>query len=269
MAFLRHVLCTLALVGVVGSALADVGSLLDQAIAGEHRAAAHKARDVYRHPRETLLFFGLEPQMQVIEMLPGGEAWYTEILAPVLREQGRLVTVMLPPDAPPPYARKQFELFNAKLDAAPELYDRIERRTMPRDPMVLGPAGSADMVLTFRNTHGWIRAGQFDDVYTAIFEVLKSGGILGIEQHRAPDDWDPNAKAKTGYVPEKFMIEQLELIGFKLEGKSEINANPKDTKDYPDGVWTLPPGYALGDKDRAKYEAIGESDRMTLKFRKP
>ncbi|MBM4227202.1 MAG: class I SAM-dependent methyltransferase [Gammaproteobacteria bacterium] len=269
MAFLRTVLCTLTLIAVVGFAQADVGTFLEQAITGEHRAAAHKARDSQRHPKETLMFFGLEPQMQVIEMLPGAEAWYTEILAPVLREQGRLVTVMLPPDAPPPYARKQYELFNAKLDAAPALYDRIERRTMPRDPLVLGPAGSADMVLTFRNTHGWIRAGQFDDVYKAIFEVLKSGGILGIEQHRAPDDWDADAKAKTGYVPEKFMIEQLELIGFKLEGKSEINANPKDTKDYPDGVWTLPPSYALGDKDRAKYEAIGESDRMTLKFRKP
>lgn len=269
MGILHRTLWALVLVACAGLAQADVAPLLEKAINGEHRDAAHKARDKYRHPKETLMFFGLEPGMQVIEMLPGAEAWYTEILAPVLREQGRLVTVMLPPDAPPPYARKQFELFNAKLDAAPALYDRVERRTMTRDPIMLGPAGSADMVLTFRNTHGWIRAGQFDDVYKAIFDVLKPGGILGIEQHRGHDDWDPNAKAKTGYVPEKFMIEQLELIGFKLEGKSEINANPADTKDYPDGVWTLPPSYALGDKDRAKYEAIGESDRMTLKFRKP
>ncbi|MEN9726104.1 MAG: hypothetical protein RL434_470 [Pseudomonadota bacterium] len=269
MTFLRRALCSLALMGLFGMAQADIAPLLDQAISAEHRSAANKARDKYRHPKETLMFFGLEPQMQVIELLPGGEAWYTEILAPVLREKGRLVTVMLPPDAPPPYARKQFELFNAKLDAAPALYDRVERRTMPRNPLVLGPAGSADMVLTFRNTHGWIRGGQFDDVYKAIFDVLKPGGILGIEQHRGQDDWDPDAKAKTGYVPEKFMIEQLELIGFKLDGKSEINANPADTKDYADGVWTLPPSYARGDKDRAKYEAIGESDRMTLKFRKP
>lgn len=257
------------MMGMGSGVRADVAAALDAAIAGAHRAPAAKARDAWRHPRETLLFFGLREDMQVIEMLPGGEAWYTEILAPVLRDHGKLVTITLPPVAPPAYAPKQYQLFNARLDATPAVFDKVERRTLGGEPLSLGPAGSADMVVTFRNTHGWIRGGQFDDVYKAIFEVLKPGGVLGIEQHRGADDWDANEKAKTGYVPEKFMIEQLELIGFRYEEKSEINANPKDTKDYPDGVWTLPPTLVLGAKDADRYRAIGESDRMTLRFRKP
>ncbi len=137
------------------------------------------------------------------------------------------------------------------------------------DAIDLGPAGSADMVVTFRSTHNWIRNGQLDAVYKAIFAVLKPGGVLGIEQHRARADADPAKAAETGYVPEPYLIAYLEKLGFKLVGKSEINANSKDTKDYAKGVWTLPPNLALGEQDREKYVAIGESDRMTLKFVKP
>jgi len=248
---------------------ADAGALLDSAIARNHRAAGHAARDQYRHPKETLLFFGLKPEMTVIEMLPGGEAWYTEILAPALRDHGKLVTVTPPGDHPREYYRKSFADFNAKLDATPAVYDKVDRRTMGEPPIVLGPANSADMVVTFRSTHNWIRGDQLDAVYKAIFEVLKPGGVLGIEQHRGKDDWDAKAKAESGYVPEAFLIKYLESVGFRLEGRSEINANPKDTKDYAKGVWTLPPSLALGAQDRDKYVAIGESDRMTLKFSKP
>ena len=248
---------------------ADTGALLDTALAGAQRDAAHKARDQYRHPKETLLFFGLEPQMRVIEMLPGGEGWFTEVLAPVLRDTGKLVTVTPPADAPVDYLREHYTQLNAKFDADPATYSKVERRTMSPAKIDLGAAGSADMVVTFRATHNWIRGKQIDAVYKAIFEVLKPGGILGIEQHRARQGTDPAAVAEKGYVPEAYLVKYLESVGFKLEGKSEINANPKDTKDYPEGVWTLPPTLRLGEKDRDKYLAIGESDRMTLKFRKP
>ncbi len=252
-----------------GAAAADIAAALEAALAGAHRAPGHAARDVYRHPKETLMFFGLEPTMHVIEMLPGGEAWYTELLAPVLREQGKLITVTPPGDHPREYFRKSFADFNAKLDATPAVYDKVERRTMGEPPISLGEPASVDMVVTFRSTHNWIRGGQFESVYKAIFEVLKPGGVLGIEQHRAAEGGDVLKQANAGYVAERYLIDQLEALGFKFEGQSQVNANPRDTKNYAEGVWTLPPTLALGDKDREKYLAIGESDRMTLKFRKP
>ena len=242
---------------------------LDAALAGAQRSADHRARDAFRHPKETLLFFGLEPTMHVVEMLPGAEGWYSEILAPVLRDHGLLVAVTPPADSAVDYLRAQFTKFKAKLGAEPTVYDKVEQRFLTKDKIDLGAPGSADMVVTFRATHNWIRGGQLERVYKAIFDVLKPGGILGIEQHRAVAGADPAIEAEHGYVPEAYLIQYLQSLGFKLEAKSEINANPKDTKDYPKGVWTLPPTYVLGDVDRAKYAAIGESDRMTLKFRKP
>jgi predicted methyltransferase len=246
----------------------DAATALDAAIAGNHRIEAHRMRDAYRHPKETLLFFGLDPRMTVLEMLPGGEGWYTEILAPVLRDNGKLITVTPPLDSNSEYLRKSTQTFNSKLDALPAVYARVERRTMGGKALELGPPNSADMVVTFRSTHNWIRGGQFDAVYRAIHAVLKPGGILGIEQHRGNPGDDAMAKAGSGYVPEDYVIRELEGLGFRFEGKSEINANPKDTKDYADGVWTLPPVLRLGERDRARYVAIGESDRMTLKFSK-
>ncbi len=239
---------------------------LDTLLAGTQRSAEHRARDQYRHPGETLDFFGLLPSMTVIEILPGADGWYTEILAPLLRAQGKLITVTQPRDPDQAYFRQTFDTFNAKLDAAPDVYDKVERRILGE---ALGSRDSADMVLAMRTTHNWIGNGELDARYKAILAVLKPGGILGIEQHRGADDGDPVITARSGYVSERFLIVHLESLGFRFMKKSEINANPRDTKDYPRGVWALPPGLALGAQDRAKYLAIGESDRMTLKFIKP
>ena len=264
-----RLLTALALVATTCAAPAGEADSLASVTAGSQRSEANRARDAYRHPVETLEFFGIAPTMNVVEILPG-EGWYTEILAPYLKPAGKLAIAGYDAASSNDYQRRSATALNAKLDAAPDLDDAVERRVMwQADGVTLGPAGSADMVLTFRNSHNWLNDGVMEAVYRACFDVLKSGGVLGIEQHRAMAGADPAQSAKNGYVPEDYLIGVLEGIGFKLAGKSEVNANPRDTKDYPDGVWTLPPVLRLGDVDRARYVAIGESDRMTLKFVKP
>lgn len=241
---------------------------LDAAIAGAHRSEDNRARDQYRHPKETLEFCGIEPDMTVVELSPGG-GWYSEILAPYLREQGQLVAGA--PSAEGSRARYHAR-FQEFLQTQPELYDRITVATFdPPEPIDLGAAGSADMVVTFRNTHGWIGDDAEEEAYGAAFEVLEPGGIFCVVQHRAPEDDDatPQARAETGYVKQSYVVSVAEEAGFELQETSEINANPDDTADHPEGVWTLPPAMRLGDQDRERYEAIGESDRMTLRFVKP
>lgn len=233
------------------------------------RSPEHIARNVYRHPAETLAFFGLEDDMTVIEALPG-ELWYTEILAPVLRDKGKLIAAGFDMNAKGivDYQRKAQELLVGRIANEPAIFGKVGIATLsPPDGIDLGAPGSADMVVTFRSTHGWLNGGVADQVYKAFFDVLKSGGVLGIEQHRAGPK--TNREAFSGYVPEETVIAIAEKAGFVLEARSEINANPKDTADHSAGVWTLPPTLRLGDQDRDKYLAIGESDRMTLKFRKP
>ncbi|MCY1057749.1 methyltransferase [Nannocystis sp. SCPEA4] len=246
---------------------------LKAAIAGPQRSAENRARDQYRHPLETLLFFGLKKDMTVVELWPGGGGWFTEILAPTLRDSGKLITTNFdtggPADA---YQTRSGNKFKEKLAGAPEVYDKVEVVTVT-DPttLVLAPEGSVDLVVTFRNTHNWVEDNIDGAIYGAAFKALKSGGVLGVEAHRGkpgPVD-DPKKTAETGYLPEDWVVARIESYGFKLQARSEINANPKDTKDYEKGVWTLPPSLELGDKDRDKYTAIGESDRMTLKFVKP
>jgi predicted methyltransferase len=244
-------------------------ALIDEVLAGTHREQTNRARDAYRHPKETLMFFGMRPEMTVVEILPG-RGWYTEILAPMLRDQGKLVVSSFGEDHPNDYLRGLHVELMRKLDANETVYDRVERRVMQTGKVIdLGPSGSADMVVTFRNTHNWIRFSGIEEIYRAIYDVLKPNGILGVVQHRGRDDWDPRASADQGYVPQTYLIEFLEGLGFVFVAASEINANPRDTKDHPEGVWTLPPTYRLGDTDREKYAAIGESDRMTLRFIKP
>lgn len=248
---------------------------LDTALAGAHRSADDKARDSHRNPKQTLAFFGLRHDMTVVEMWPGG-GWYTDILAPTLAAEGRLYTAHFDVNSMLRFGRRSLGGFLTKLAEKPELYRAV--RVTPLDHPATGPvapAGSADLVLIFRNVHSWLR-GYFDDVdfATLAFEqaylALKPGGVLGVVQHRWPDpETEDETTASTGYVSQAKVIALAEAAGFQLAGSSEINANPKDAHVHPKGVWTLPPRLAMGDVDRAKYQAIGESDRMTLKFVKP
>jgi predicted methyltransferase len=245
--------------------------LLDQAIAGHHREAKNVARDVYRHPKETLLFFGLKPGMTVVEIWPGG-GWYTEILAPVLHDKGKLYEASFAGQlkAAPDLRREIERDFRKKLAQRPEIYDRIIHTELQApEYTAIAPRGSADLVLTFRNVHNWAKDGSADAAFKVFYDVLKPGGILGVSDHRAKPGTPFEDMIRNGYVTEDYVIELAQRAGFRLAAKSEINANPKDTKDHPKGVWTLPPTLRLGDQDREKYLAIGESDRMTLKFLKP
>ncbi|MEP7125607.1 MAG: methyltransferase [Byssovorax sp.] len=242
------------------------------ALAGPQRPAKERARDVFRHPFEVLTFFGLRDDMTVVELNPG-EGWFTAVLAPTLRDRGKLFVTNGDPAGDPTSERTKNALsLLARFAAFPGAFDKVKPIVVhPKEDVVLGPPESADMVVTFRNLHNWIGNGNIDPMLASMFKVLKHGGILGVTDHRAGPDAGTDAKTvgDTGYVPEAFAIKIIEAAGFKLAGKSEVNANPKDTKDYPKGVWTLPPSYELGDVDHARYEAIGESDRMTLRFVKP
>lgn len=242
-----------------------------QALAnGNHRAEGHRDRNVFRHPAETLAFFGLEDDMVVVEISPGGQGWYTEILAPFLKERGKLYAASYDPESSVEYFRVNAKRFSDKLAADPENYGKVIVTILaPPEKLDIAPAGSADMVLTFRNVHNWMRGGYVEEVFDAFYKVLKPGGILGVVQHRGDPNTPQDPSGVRGYVNEDYVIALVERAGFKLVDSSEINANPRDTKDHPEGVWMLPPSLRLGDKDRAKYVAIGESDRMTLKFVKP
>ncbi len=242
---------------------------LAKAIAGEHRDPENKARDGARHPKETLEFFGFDQELKLIEVFPGG-GWYTEILAPALRGHGKFIAAHFPADAPSEYAQRVRGEYLAKLAAHPEAYDQVEViGYRPGGDNALGAPDSADMVVTFRNLHSFYRGDNLEKFLADAYVVLKSGGTLGVVQHRAPAGTDPALGKESGYLPQAWVIEKAESAGFRLAATAEINANPRDTADHPGGVWALPPGYRHGDTDRAKYEAIGESDRMTLRFTKP
>jgi len=243
---------------------------LDRVLAGDHRGDANRARDAYRHPKETLEFFGFRRDMAVMEVSPGGGGWYTEILAPALREHGRYVAASWDPDSTSEYVKTNSKKYADKLASRPDLYDRV-KVTALQAPNALKPVpdGTMDMVLTFRNIHGWMGNDSADAMFAAMYAALKPGGILGVVEHRAKADKPQDPKAKSGYVREDYAIPMIEKAGFRLIGKSEVNANPKDTADHPDGVWSLPPTFQGGETDRDKYLAIGESDRFTLRFRKP
>ncbi|MBM4384488.1 MAG: class I SAM-dependent methyltransferase [Deltaproteobacteria bacterium] len=240
------------------------------ALADPARKEADRARDAQRHPLETLTFFGLKPDMHVLELWPGG-GWYTEVLGPVLREKGKLSVTNADPNGPQDkYAHKLARGYADHLAANEARLGKVSAHIVaPPDQLSFGEADSVDMIVTFRNNHSWLNGGYQDAVYREALRVLKPGGVLGVVQHRAAEGADPAVAMKTGYLPEAAVIAPAEAAGFVLDAKSEINANPRDTKDYPKGVWTLPPNFAEGDTDRAKYEAIGESDRMTLRFVKP
>lgn len=267
---MKHWIMTTAL--LASAALAapatahDHGDALAKAVAGSHREAANAARDGARNPQQTLEFFGFSPELTVIEVFPGG-GWYTEILAPAVRGHGKLVAAHFPADSASDYAHRVRGEFLAKLAAHPEVYDQVEvTGYVFGAENALGAPGSADLVLSFRNVHGFHRGGNLEKFFADAFAVLKTGGTLGVVAHRAPASADPEAGKDSGYLPQDWLIAQAEAAGFQLDASAEINANPRDTADYPGGVWTLPPTLRHGETDREKYEAIGESDRMTLRF---
>jgi predicted methyltransferase len=257
--------------GAPGYALAqavDVSRLQILAAAAQ-RSASNVARDQYRRPVEVLTFFGVADNATVIEILPGASGYWTEILAPYLRDRGRYIAANGDRDSASPEVQKDNAGFAAKIAADPMDYSKVEVAEFHPGAKEIAPEGTADFVLTFRNIHNWMAAGTVDQAFATFFKALKSGGILGVEEHRGRTDQPQDPLAKSGYVRQDYAIQRIEAAGFKFVGASEVNANPKDTKDYPVGVWALPPTYRLKDQDREKYAAIGESDRFILKFVKP
>lgn len=245
-------------------------SQLATILASEGRAEGNSNRDQYRNPVETLAFFEVTPQQTVVEIWPGRNGWYTEILAPLLREDGQLYCAHWSGQSSREYFRDSRAAFDEKLAAQPQVYDRVQITILePPEATAIAPAETADRVLTFRNVHNWMKGGQADAVFAAMFSALKPGGILGVVEHRAPAGTSEEVMISSGYVTEARVIELAEAAGFELAGESEINANPLDSADHPNGVWSLPPSLRGGDQDRSSYLEIGESDRMTLKFRRP
>ncbi|HET6431335.1 methyltransferase [Dyella sp.] len=237
---------------------------LDRVLAGRWRPDVERARDRYRHPKQTLQFLGVRPDQTVVEITPGG-GWYSAILAPLLRDNGQYVAAV----AAPPPGKPGSTSLQRRFAADATAYGRATIVTFDPKAPVLGAPGSADVVLTFRNVHNWVMADTAPAMFKAFYNVLRPGGVLGVVDHRAADGTALAKVKSSGYLPTASVVKLATDAGFTLEGTSEINANPADTKDYAEGVWTLPPTLTLGDVDRAKYQAIGESDRMTLRFVKP
>jgi len=251
---------------LVEKSFANTKAALAAYLPSSHRKPASAPRDKYRHPVETLEFFGVKPTSTVLDIGPG-EGWYTELVAPLVFKKGSYIATNNDPNGPADMRGTFYgQRFKGFLEMSPEVYGNVKTIVVDGKAPKLGLDGTVDTVLIMRGVHGMVNGGTFNAWLAEIQHALKKDGVLGIEEHRAKADAKAEESAKKGYVPEKWVIEQVEAAGFKLAGKSEINANPKDTKDYPEGVWTLPPTLRLKDVDREKYVAIGESDRMTLKF---
>ena len=271
----RMTLAALMVATVVTSTLASTAVLADdlqrlrEISEGAHRSAANIARNDARHPVETLDFFGLKSGMTVIEILPGG-GWYAEILAPFLKGNGTYYAAHFSPNSHLSYQPPMLQQFRDRVTGNPEVYgETIITHLYPPSETAIAPPGSADLALTFRNVHNWVMAGTQKEHFAAFYTALKPGGILGVSEHRAPVGSSMEFMQTTGYVSEEYVTQLAAEAGFEFVASSEINANPLDTKDYAEGVWTLPPTLRMGEQDKEKYLAIGESDRMTLKFRKP
>ena len=240
---------------------------LTSILAGDQRTEENRARDRYRHPKETLLFFGIRPQLKVMEVWPE-PGWYTEVIAPLLRDSGAYYAAVTP-DPRSKHVTQSLAAYRAKLAARGDLYQHVQVVNFPLDGTDAVPPESLDMVLTFRNIHNWMADDKAAQAFATMYRALKPGGVLGVVEHRGNPTVSQDPQAKSGYVNEDYAIKLIEAQGFRLVAKSQVNANPKDTKDYEQGVWTLPPSYRLGPKDHDKYAAIGESDRFTLRFVKP
>ena len=258
-----RLLLALALIGSIQVARAETGAGLTAAMQSAGREAKFTARDNVRHPAAELAFFGLRPDATLVEIWPGGGYW-TEMLAPYLHASGTYYAAVEPDSTEGPTTTA----FKAKFAGKPG-YEKLHVTALGSGKYDIAPAGTADFVLTFRNVHNWMNDNTADAAFSAFFAALKPGGILGVEEHRGLDNKPQDPKGEDGYVRQDYVVALAKKAGFELVGSSEIDANPKDTKNWPKGVWTLPPTLAMENVDRAKYQAIGEADNMVLKFRKP
>ena len=264
---ISHLVAGLAgLLWCLGAAAAAPDAALKAAVDNPARSPNFVARDKARHPAEELAFFGIKPGMTVVELWPGGGYW-SEILGPYLAKQGTYYVALEPSNNTE--AEQANSKWHTRMDAMKSQIGTIHETSLGAGHFDIAPPGSADLILTFRNLHNWMEGGYAEQALAACFTALKPGGILGIEEHRGRKDKPQDPKAKDGYVREDYTIALMKKAGFVPAGSSEINANPKDTKDWVDGVWTLPPTLSQGDKDRAKYIAVGEADNFVLRFRKP
>lgn len=267
---MRHCFWVAVLVlSPISLTFADQNKALVNSINGEQRSEQNRARDKARHPQKTLEFFDIKANSVVLEVWPG-KGWYTEILAPYLKQNGgHFIAAGFPLHAGPQWRQDMQQRYQDYLAGIPSHYDEISFVEVgPPSFWKLGKDNSVDTVLTFRNVHNWLKGGYEKEMFHALYQVLKPGGVLGVVEHRAKLSTDIAAMKQSGYMTEQAVIELAQQAGFVLEDRSEINANSKDTKNHPKGVWTLPPTLRLGNENQERYLAIGESDRMTLKFRK-
>ncbi len=269
---LQSTLAALLCTSLCACANTDPQTVIRDAMKTSERGSTASARDQYRHPAETLAFFGFKPDMTVVEIWPGG-GWYSDILAPAVKSgKGTFYAAHFPADSKAKYYLNSLSAYTDKVNNDSRYSATKITEFYPGTHHAVAPEGSADLVLTFRNLHNWYMQGDEEAVvnaFKAFYTALKPGGVMGVVDHRLPEAMDGAKAKRSGYVKESWVIELAQKAGFELVAKSEINANPLDTADHPKGVWTLPPRLALGEEDKAKYLAIGESDRMTLKFKKP
>jgi predicted methyltransferase len=244
------------------------GKALDAILAGNQRTAADRARDPFRHPKQTLLFFGLRPTTRVLQVWPES-GWYTKIIAPLVHAQGRYYAGVMAPDPASRFLTARLARYRRLLASRPHLYGRVKLVTFPLDGGNAVAPDSVDMVLSFRDLHEWLALGDAQQALATIYRALAPGGVFGVVDNRGDPAVAQDPRAKSGYVRQDYAIRLIEGAGFRLVATSEVNANPRDTRNYPAGVWALPPLYRLGNIERAKYAAIGESDRFTLRFVKP
>jgi len=263
-----RLLCAVFLCVMTGAAVTSASAAsLSELVNGDHRSEQNKDRNRYRHPVETLQWMGLKPDMTVVEVWPSG-GWYAEIIAPYVADRGQYIAAVRDKSSWVPFRTTSAEALRKRMKENAELYGD-PKFTELRTPAVtrIAEPGSVDMVLTFRNVHNWMADGNAPAYFDAFYEALKPGGILGVVQHRDDSvEMQQDPRAPSGYVKTQYVIDLAMTAGFEVIGESEINANPKDGHDHPEGVWTLPPALALGEERREKYLEIGESDRMTLKF---
>lgn len=265
---MKKLFSVLALGAAIASS-AVTADAIQNAVESSHRSESFKVRDDQRHPVETLSAFQVGSADTVLEIWPGS-GWYTEILAPMLKDDGRLIAAHFPTETDINYYTTSRMNFVEKLAETPDVYGKVELAQMVPNQGVVGvEEASVDRVLTFRNVHNWLRGGNEQTVFNSFFSVLKPGGMLGVVEHRANEGASREEMLRSGYVTQSYVIQLAEAAGFELVEAFEINANALDTKNYEGGVWSLPPTLRHGDQDRAKYVAIGESDRMTLLFRRP